>query len=422
MNHLPEITAGDGNTVRGTSKHRRVAWIVLVLVLAIGVPAGIYLGQQKLGASPQLEVAVAQSRASVDIEPNNLPRAEPLGREEDAKPVSEEDSWSVVTNSKTNDTYEGYLNKYPKEHDATVAREELSGMKPDAPSEEMTPRSPPQASLEPGSSKVPTEPVSPKGKGNDGSSKLPESSPPIPGSLKAPHNTPTVQNKSTVPPAKAESPSSVSTNTNQTDPRYRTQGFANLNSLPIGSAAVSAPVKAEVGESFIVYLRVSPSDVPTLKKSLEHDLPENVVGDTKSGVKFSEYMIAHLRGSGFSVQPLTEEIQAVSLTGPTTWQWEVTSGMFGTRTLSFTLSCYLLVNNNEKPHECYSYHLKMKVAVKPWPFLRQYWQWIVTTILLPLVGWSWAFYKQSKTPEKAQPNLANKVRERIRRRKLKESG
>lgn len=470
MSYLDKIDNKDREDAR---IRRKILWLFLLLVLAIGITSGIYVGGSRtwdgLSGSvikepgppsvPSQEEPTSQPEASDNTQSKDVPENEEMG---DADSVSKEiELWKLVSSSNQTVDYENYLQKYPNGRYAAIAKLRVERLQAAAKTAQASPESANASASKPQSatplprieleeaawSKASTinSPAAyqeylheyPKGSyaalaleriasmSIASASQVPriaESTPLATTTTTRPATDNSVENRPTTSPNSA---SPVSPSINQTDVRYVTQGFAKLDLLPTGSAAVSAPENVRLGDSFIVYLRVSPGDVASLKRSLEEDLkddlPENIVGATKPGVTLSKYMEAHLEGNGFSVKPLVNEKQVVSSTGATTWQWEVTSSMFGTRTLNFSLSCYIPLRNNEEPHGCYFYPLKVKVAVSPWPLLQEHWKWIITSILIPLIAGIWILYKHFKTSQNTKPNLANKVRERMIRRKFNES-
>jgi hypothetical protein len=204
------------------------------------------------------------------------------------------------------------------------------------------------------------------------------------------------------PPAPA--PAAVADNPNAT----LADDSAQIDSLVQGSAGVSAPTAAKVGESFIVYLRVSPDKLATLLATLQADHPEN--GTQKGqGIRLTPRMTATASGEGFEVSPKEGQVQAVSSTDTTEWQWQVTPTAAGSHTLTVMLTGNLIVQGQDTPRTFLLANQPIDVAVSPVGFFRQYWQWLVTTIAIPVIGALWAVFRK-RVDENATPGPARSRR------------
>ena len=180
-----------------------------------------------------------------------------------------------------------------------------------------------------------------------------------------------------------------------------------IDSLVTGSAAVSAPVAATAGKPFSVYLRVSPDSLQAVLASLAKEVPENATRTGKSGVKLTPRMTATLTGLGFEITPKESVTQAISTNEPTTWQWQVRATEAGLLRLDFALEGALNVEGKEVPRAFYSYEQKVQVQVdkNPIAFLTNNWKWLMSSILIPLVGWAWVVLrgKDKSTGGKKKP-------------------
>jgi len=184
-----------------------------------------------------------------------------------------------------------------------------------------------------------------------------------------------------------------------------------------GSAAVSAPTTVKAGDSFPVYLRVSPEKLDAVVQGLKDEFPDNKTVKGKSGVKLTPRMIATVSGFGFDVAPKEGQIQAVSAKEPTTWTWEARATQSGVLTLTFKLSGTLSIEGKEVPREFFQYQQRVQVEVSPMGFVEQYWQWLMTTLAIPAFGAVWAIFRRPKdSTGRRQASLADKLRERRRLR------
>ena len=164
-----------------------------------------------------------------------------------------------------------------------------------------------------------------------------------------------------------------------------------MNALPEGSASLIIPERMRMGEMSPVYARVflpsSEDMAEQLEAEIAADLPEDyqaVPFETKVNAK----MRAILSGSSFDIIPLSGD-QFTSPDEITEWEWEVTPRKSGEQTLRLTLR--VLVEVEGLGEETWSTTQSKTVAVDVNPaysvrsFFSNYWQWIISGILIPLV-------------------------------------
>lgn len=189
-----------------------------------------------------------------------------------------------------------------------------------------------------------------------------------------------------------------------------------IDDLVTGNAGVSAPDRATVGEPFVAFLRVSPEGLEAVLQGLRQESPENknVIG--KGAIKLTPRMVASVTGIGFEISPKESVVQAVSPTEPTTWQWEIRPTESGHRTLIFKLSGALLIEGKDVSRDFYSYRQEVNVDVTAASFLKEYWQWFVTTLIIPVAGGLWALFRKPKSADGvARQSFAAKLRARYGR-------
>lgn len=229
-----------------------------------------------------------------------------------------------------------------------------------------------------------------------------------------------VKARSPVPSNPAEPPSAPSTSSQTPATARFSAESGKIDGLIQGSAAVSAPSTAKQGDSFPVFLRVSPEKLAAVMQTLKDEFPENQTVTGKPGVKLTPRMIATVAGFGFEIAPKDGQVQAVSDTEATTWMWQVKAVDSGPQTLTFTLSGTLTVEGKEVPRNFFQYRQNVKVDVagfNPRAFFERYWQWLVTTLAIPAIGALWAASTKPKGVEgKPARSLAEKLRERRRSR------
>jgi len=190
------------------------------------------------------------------------------------------------------------------------------------------------------------------------------------------------------------------------------QDSAQIDALVQGSAAVSAPDKGTVGESFIAYLRVSPDKLATVLAQLKADHPEDAV-QKGQGIRLTPRMTATASGEGLAVSPEQGQVQGVSSTETTEWQWQVTPTTSGVHTLTVTLTGSLNVQGQDTPRNFLAANQTIEVPVSIPNFFQQNWQWLVSTLALPAIGALWAvFRKRTQDGGAAGPALRRGARAR----------
>jgi hypothetical protein len=177
---------------------------------------------------------------------------------------------------------------------------------------------------------------------------------------------------------------------------------AQIDALVQGSAAVSAPDKGSVGNSFIVYLRVSPDKLATVLAQLKADHPEDAV-QKGQGIRLTPRMTATASGEGFDVWPKEGQVQAVSSTQTTEWQWQVTPTTSGVHTLSVTLTGSLIVQGQDTPRTFLAANQPIEVPISIANFFQQNWQWLVSTLAVPAIGALWAVFRKRTQEGAVEP-------------------
>ena len=133
-------------------------------------------------------------------------------------------------------------------------------------------------------------------------------------------------------------------------------------------------------------------------KDLAADLSTGLRGPGKpisEEIKVSSFMKVTLHGEGFRFDPFSDEEQPL-LDLPdhnfTQWEWDVTPENSGWHSLVLSVKAVIKISN--RPDVNYDYPvLERKIYVKINPvqttksFIGKYWQWIIGTILIPLIGW-----------------------------------
>jgi hypothetical protein len=170
-----------------------------------------------------------------------------------------------------------------------------------------------------------------------------------------------------------------------------------LQKVEVGNIAFNTPRNLYVGDPAVMEVRLS------RQKSIA-DLQQKIVeAGAKEGarIQVSREMQASLSGSGFKIEPITPEVQSLSDTEDTEWKWEIKPTEVGNQRLYLTLSALLSVEGQRTPRAVRTFERTIDVSVT-WPtrlsaFLAGNWQWLWTTVLIPL--WVWTIRRVGKPRE-----------------------
>lgn len=133
---------------------------------------------------------------------------------------------------------------------------------------------------------------------------------------------------------------------------------------------------------------------------LEQILQTNVVGT--NSIKAANIMEAHLVGDDFSISPITPETQAISRHETTEWKWDIKPKDFGGLTLHLSLNAEVKIEGDTQTRSIKTFDETIYVGVVHYrsikAFCQNNWQWLWTTILVPVVAWLW--HKKNKSKKK----------------------
>lgn len=162
-----------------------------------------------------------------------------------------------------------------------------------------------------------------------------------------------------------------------------------LESLEFGTIVFNTPSTINLYDTVVIEL------VLGLNESVD-ELSERIeaVGELENEcIKVSERMKATLLGQNFSITAITSEKQVVSASETTKWKWQVQPNSAGRHKLHLTVSVLLRINNESTPRAIRTFAKEIEVEVT-WrqriaSFLGNYWQWLCTAILFPILFWLW---------------------------------
>jgi hypothetical protein len=161
-----------------------------------------------------------------------------------------------------------------------------------------------------------------------------------------------------------------------------------MDRLPIGKVVFNPPNTMRLGVKERLEARISKDEDANLLKSLKgRGVPQI------EELKISEFMKVRLSGEDFNIIPLNEEEQIIGEKGYTEWAWDVTPKKRGKKTLHLhiTLRIRLPFGEEKKDHPVMDKEIIIKVnpIYSATSFIVMNWKWILTALIVPLIGWIW---------------------------------
>lgn len=160
-----------------------------------------------------------------------------------------------------------------------------------------------------------------------------------------------------------------------------------LKKLSPGRFLFNVPQEMKVGVKERVEARIAKNFTEDLSIGLRgHGVPliEEIKVNTLMGVR--------LNGRNFDIKALSHEEQIVTGEGFTQWDWDVVPLKSGDQLLSLVVTVRIKIPDYGEERKDYPvFDRQIKVKVNPVytikTFIESYWQWIIVTILIPLIGW-----------------------------------
>ena len=172
-----------------------------------------------------------------------------------------------------------------------------------------------------------------------------------------------------------------------------------LSNLEWGNIVFDTPKKIGFEEPKVIELLLSPTkSIQELQSSLKSS------EETESArIRISNRMEANLSGTGFRIEAIVPQEQAVSRGETTQWKWEVTPTKDGGQTLYLTLSTIINVSGKEVPLVVRTFEKTIEVDISTGQrisaFVDGNWQWLWATILVPLSPFLWNWYQKKRGKE-----------------------
>lgn len=116
-------------------------------------------------------------------------------------------------------------------------------------------------------------------------------------------------------------------------------------------------------------------------------------------VSVTNRMGADLSGSHFKITPISKEVQVITALNETEWRWEISPMQTGEHSIHLSLNAYFNVNGHDTPKMIQTFNKTIRIKVT-WvnlakSFFQSNWQWLWTSLFIPVVIWLWRKRKES---------------------------
>lgn len=165
-----------------------------------------------------------------------------------------------------------------------------------------------------------------------------------------------------------------------------------LQSLDVGNIAFNTPESMSLKDPKKVELLLSTSlSEEELKKAVAK---QNVQGEIQAeSIQISDQMEANLSGDGFQITDVLPARRPISRTGTTEWKWDVRALKEGKLRLHLTLNALVTIGGSSELYPIKTFDKEYVVTVGVTDavvgFAKDHWQWLWTTIFLPVGAWMW---------------------------------
>jgi len=163
----------------------------------------------------------------------------------------------------------------------------------------------------------------------------------------------------------------------------------------VGLIAYSFPEQMSVGKPYTIKLRISKDNDRVTLVHGDRNIPINdTTIDSKitiESIRVESIMSAQLLSEEgrFNIIPVSTEYQNIDSIGYTEWEWRITPIKGGYSFLKLIVK--VKTNDFFKDITVFDKNVPIKsnviFSVKTW--FNKYWQWLMTTIIIPFVIWWW---------------------------------
>lgn len=152
----------------------------------------------------------------------------------------------------------------------------------------------------------------------------------------------------------------------------------------------TVPKTVNINDPIHISLAIDPT---TSARQLVISAPSVIVAD----IKISKIVEAQLLASDFTVIAISPVRQAMSTVEPTIWEWRLTGAKPGSHDIHLSINAIVSIDHDraEKTVKTFEETVKVEITTRQWllELVKQYWQWVWSTLLLPAGVWLWKKWK-----------------------------
>ena len=173
---------------------------------------------------------------------------------------------------------------------------------------------------------------------------------------------------------------------------------------PKGLIAYSVPNEMQVGDEYLVKVRISKKNDKTVLLVGDREIPisDNLNSVKVESITVSPIMSASLLSSkkDFEITTLSTDIQNIDDEGYTEWAWSVSPLQGGENNLKLNVKIRIKEDGNDYYKDITVFERKIKVksnigsSIKD--FIFNNWEWFMGVIFIPLFQWFWLLWKRKK--------------------------
>jgi hypothetical protein len=170
-----------------------------------------------------------------------------------------------------------------------------------------------------------------------------------------------------------------------------------LDQLHESTIAFNVPESVNVAEKFRIQVILDP------KKQVGEVNIEQKGIVVSSKIQVSKIITVKLIAPSFTVVSLSTEEQALAESAPTTWEWDLTPTKPGKQEVKITVDALVQVDDMSANRHITTFDQTVMIDITQQQvivgWLKQYGQWLWSTILLPIFVFVWKRYVAKKAEE-----------------------
>ena len=177
---------------------------------------------------------------------------------------------------------------------------------------------------------------------------------------------------------------------------------------PKGLIAYSVPSEMQVGNDYLIKVRISKQNDRTVLLVGDREIPisDNLEDVKVESITVSPIMSASLLSSkrDFEITTLSTEIQNIDDEGYTEWSWSVIPLQGGENNLKLNVKIRIQEEGKDYYKDITVFERKIKVksnlgsSIKD--FVLNNWEWFMGAIFIPIFQWFWLLWKRKKEEKK----------------------